>query len=83
MKNQALVIGNSLEIEVRAKVMLTGGQLAALFWTLGDDEQAEFFSTLASASGGGAELYKQMHAAADKTDEDGLAVMQIIGDMAK
>jgi len=83
MSNQALVIGDALEIEVRAKVQLTGGQLAALFWQLADDEQAEFFSTLASTSGGGQPLYKQMHAAADKTDDDGRAAMEIIGDMAK
>lgn len=83
MRNQALVIDGALEVEVRAKVRLTGGQLAALFWQLDDDEQAEFFSALASASGGGHLLYRQMHSAADKAGDEGRAVMEIIGDVAK
>ena len=83
MSNQALVIGDALEVEGRAKIKLTGGQLAALFWQLDDSEQAEFFSTLASTSGSGPALHKQMHAAADKADDEGRAVMEIIGDMAK
>lgn len=81
--HSTLVLDNELEVTLKGTVEVTGGQLAALFWGLPDDEQAEFFSSLPSVAGSGAMLAQQMSAAADKTDSRGRAVMTIIGDMAK
>ena len=81
--HSTLVLDNGLEVTLRGSVKVTGGQLAALFWGLPDDEQAEFFSSLPSVAGAGHLLANQMSAAADKTDGGGRAVMVIIGDMAK
>lgn len=79
--DNALVDGDMVSVTLRGSVKLTGGQLAAIFWNLGDDEQAEFFTTLASK--GGQKLAQQMYSAADNADGEGRAAMQIIGDMAK
>ena len=83
MTAAALVLNGALEVTARSRVEVTGGQLAALFWALADDEQAEFFSSLPTHGKTGADFALQMSRAADKTDNDGRAVMCVIGDMAK
>jgi hypothetical protein len=79
MKNQALIIDGEVQVDVRATIKLTGGQLAALFWHLETDEQVEFFTEL-----GALDPYRfsmQMLSVAGKLeDPGGLGSMRAIGE---
>jgi hypothetical protein len=79
VKNQALIIDGEVQVDVRATIKLTGGQLAALFWHLETDEQVEFFTGL-----GVLDPYRfsmQMLSVAGKLeDSGGLGSMRAIGE---
>jgi hypothetical protein len=81
MKNQPLIIDGEVQVDVRATIKLTGGQLAALFWHLDSDEQVEFFTALGVLDPH--EFSRRMLFAARKLkDEGGLQAMRFIGDAA-
>jgi hypothetical protein len=81
VKNQALIIDGEVQVDVRATIKLTGGQLAALFWHLETDEQVEFFTEL-----GAIDKYRfnmqMLFVARELEDEGGRETMRAIGDAA-
>jgi hypothetical protein len=81
MKNQALIIDGEVQVDVRATIKLTGGQLAALFWGLDSDEQVEFFTDLGALDAYRLNL-QVLTVARQLKDEGGLEAMRIIGDAA-
>jgi hypothetical protein len=81
MKNQALIIDGEVQVDVRATIKLTGGQLAALFWGLDSDEQVEFFTDLGALDPH--EFSRRMLFVARKLEDiGGLVAMRVTGDAA-
>ena len=79
MSTQPLVDGDTVSVTLRGSIKLTGGQLAALFWSLGDDEQIEFFTELGTYDA--AAFARQMFGVAGKLDDDcGREAMRVIGE---
>ena len=80
MAIEANEVGVSFTQEVAVKVNISPGQLAELFWTMGSDHQAMFFSRLGVIAGGKMAIQLQYITDEPDLDDSGRSFMSMVGD---